>query len=207
MQVHPFDVRSTDGATHGAPGARVDGSNSPSLAVVIHQVAACEGGFLGDDENVCCGVFPTRQRQLYANHVGPKSGDSCDVRSGFSGAHSLIPRLDLVYSPQHVVFFKDVTDNEFFVGINHENHPLGPRSIGEDEGNVGRWRGSELDGVNVLAHMAAYHEIGAVSDFLLPQDVVGSHVVARRAVGGVFEDVVLIGQRFLLFHGASPCLA
>lgn len=206
MQVHPLDVRSTDGASHGAPGAGVNGSNSPCLAVVIHQMTAREAGFLRDDKDVCCGVFSTRQRQLYTNHVGSQSGDSCDVRCGFSGGHALFPSLDLMNSPEHIVFFEDVADDEFFVGINHENHPLGPRSIGEDEGNVGRRRGSEFHGVNVLADVAANHEVGAVSDFFLPQDVVCGHVVTRRAVGGVFQDVVFIVPRFLLFHGASPSL-
>ena len=42
--------------------------------------------------------------------------------------------LNLVDAPQHVVFFKHVSNDELFVSIDHQNHAIGLRSIGEDEG-------------------------------------------------------------------------
>ena len=79
VKVHSFDVGSLYGPSHRSPCTGVDGADAPRFAVVFHEVGARERGVLGDDEDVCRGIFPSGEGQFDANHVGAKSGDAGDV--------------------------------------------------------------------------------------------------------------------------------
>ena len=80
VKVHSLDVRSLYGPSHRSACTGVDGAYAPCFAVVFHEVGARERGFLGDDEDICRGIFASCQGQFDTNHIGAKSGDACDVR-------------------------------------------------------------------------------------------------------------------------------
>ena len=109
-------------------------------------------------------------------------------------------------APQHVVFFKHVSNHELFVSINHQNHAIGLRSIGEDEGNVGwRWR-PKHDGVHAFTFGATNLEIRTVADFFLVKDVVGRHFFTRGTVRGIVEDFVFL-PHLVIVHGTPSLVA
>ena len=201
VKVHSLDVRSLYGPSHRSACTGVNGAYAPRFAVVFHEVGARERGFLGDDENICRGIFASSEGQLDTNHVGAESGDAGNVGGGITRCMLSVSQLNLVNSPEHLFFFKHIAYNELLIGINNQDHSRGLGSIGEDEGNVGwRWW-SKHNGVYVLAFLAPYFEVCTVPDLLLMKNLVSGHGFARRTIRGVVEDFLFFPP-IVVFHGA-----
>ena len=119
---------------------------------------------------------------------------------------SFICGFNLVNFPKFSVFLKHITDDEFLVSVDHENHAFRLGSLGENKGDVARRGWSKLDGVDMLAIVASNHEISTGSNRLLAENFVPCEFITRWAMGGVVEDFFLFLPFIDVFHRAPSFL-
>ena len=118
---------------------------------------------------------------------------------------SFLVGLNLMNFPEFFIFLEHIADNEFFVGIDHQDHTFGLWPFGEDERNVARGRWSKLDGVDVLTCLAAKHEIRSIPNGFFPKDFMARKFATRRTLGGVVEDFLLFAPVLVVLHTGPSC--